>query len=118
MAQWFVSALYIEAIFFIDQWPYTRAIIVCERLNIGLQIEIFALIIFLILDMPYPLILLDSIFSPEINAAIFDGFLDFVGGFPKMWNIFFIASADYAAFWFTNSVLNFERAFSVKIKSD
>lgn len=91
----------LEAVFFIDEFPDIGAVVVSERLDVGLDIEVFTTIIGFVLDVPDPAILDDfSFVLPHVLIMNMRGHLLRVR--PELWNIGIVASANGAAFTLAN----------------
>ena len=88
-----------EAIFFIDQFPDLSSIVVGIWLDVGMNIEILALIVWLILNVPDPSLNIFSFWTPKI-ATFWMG-KNLVSTTPKLWDIFISATTDAAAARFT-----------------
>ncbi len=88
-----------EAIFFIDQFPDLCSIVVGIWLDVRMHVEILALIVWFVLDMPDPSLNILSFGAPEISTFWMGKNL--VGTTPKLRDIFISATTDTAATWFT-----------------
>lgn len=95
----FVLVLASEAILFVDELPNGWAIIIGICLDIGVNIEIFALVILLIFHMPNPLVASESLVGPFLDTS--SPRWDFISVGPDRRDILLIASADTARRWFT-----------------
>lgn len=64
-----------------------------------MDIEVFALVVLLVLNMPYPFAWsFVSFLRPDI--FMFVGAFDFIGLYPILGDVFLVASADRTAFGF------------------
>ena len=87
-----------EAILPVDELPYRRAVVVGEGLYVGVDVEVLALIVRLVLDVPDPPLIILPLVAPEI--AIFGVRADEVGFGPLFGDVGLAAPADRAAVGF------------------
>ena len=89
-----------ETIFLIDEFPDIGPVIVGERFNVRIDIEVFSVIVCFVLDMPNPTIFtIISLISPEILTWKVSLNLLRVG--PKFWNVLIIAPTNCTTFALT-----------------
>ena len=103
-AHFLMVASALETIFFIYELPYIWPIIAWVWFNIGVDVEVFPLIILLVLYVPDPTLGIGfSLFFPNIFFS--GGASNFVGYNPILRNIFLIASTNRTALGLTEFVL-------------
>lgn len=120
-----VSSWTWETVFFVDHLPDGWTIVVGEGFDVCVEIEIFALVIFLILDVPNPgqvsgvSFLLLSFLFPDVDTPL-DLLLDFIRFLfdPVCGDVLIIASTNGTAFWLAYFVSGPEVAFAVEIGSE
>ena len=106
----------LEAIFFVDQFPDIGAVVIGEGFYIGVNIEVLTPIVGLILNVPYPSIVIVPFIGPEIE--ILGVSFDFFGAGPKLRDIFVVASADCATFALADLFHHTKGAFLIDVESD
>lgn len=110
-----VFRLSTKAVILVNHIPDQRAIIVGERLDVGVNIEVLSLVVFLILNVPNPVSIAVSLISPQIHLLAFAS--DSVGLHPKTWYLLLIASANLAGGGLTHDVKILQWAFLLEVKS-
>jgi hypothetical protein len=104
-----------EAVVLVDEFPDVGAVVVGEGLDVGMYVEVLALIVGLILNVPNPPVLaVAALILPKVQVV--EVRLDLLRVGPKLRNVLVVASADGAALTLANLVHGAELALLVYVQ--
>ena len=106
-----------EAVILIYKFPNVGAVVIGERLDVRMYVEILSLIISLILDVPNPAVFADAaLVLPQVEVV--EVRLDFLRVGPELGNVLVVAPTNCAALTLADLVHGAQLALLVYVQAD